>query len=113
MTFENAFNNLSEIIGEEFNWFLLPKNNNIFEEEAEREIGKEHFLYGYSLKAIAKCENSDDVLFKLNNDQYVIIHLTYNTSNSASYPKYIIFKNFIEVLEYIEEMFFEYYDNNY
>ena len=110
MTFENAFNNLSEIIGEEFNWFLLPNDNNTFKEEAEREISEEHFLYGYSLKAKAKCENNNDVLFKLNNGQYVIIHLTYNTSNSASYPKYIIFKNYIEALGYIEEKFFEDYD---
>lgn len=107
MTFETAFNNLSEKIGDDFNWVLLSDENTSFINEAKKEIGKEHSLYEYTLYPKAKCDSNDDVLYEIDNGKYVIIHLTYSTSNSLPYPKYTMFDNAEKAVAYIEKAFYE------
>lgn len=99
--------NLIDRYGEDFNWFETDKIDKRFGEafvkEAYKEISPKHPLYRVKLVAIAKCESNDDVLFKTDKGQYVIIHLTYTEVNTDQYPRFIVFSTGDEALSYIEE----------
>lgn len=68
------------------NWFI-PENLSIFEKELENELTISHSLFGCSLKAVAKNELNDDVLFT-DNINFYIIHLTWSVAGDNIYPKY-------------------------
>ena len=65
MTVEEAFCDLYDTYGDDFNWNMIPltQANGSFVQELKRELGKKHFLYNEQIWAVAKCESSDDVLY--------------------------------------------------
>lgn len=89
--------------GEEFNWGEVDANATIFEKEAYKEICSAHPLHGIKLKAIARCYSCDDVLFKGENGEYIIVHLTYSQINSKDYPRFITFPAKSAAMEHIEK----------
>ena len=93
---------LIEKYGDEFNWDELDTNGTNFENEVYKEIGSLHPLHGVELKAVARCYSCDDVLYKSENGEYIIIHLTYSQINSKDYPRFITFPTKLSALEYIE-----------
>ena len=84
--------------------WLIVEDGSSFEIELQRELNKKHFLYGRSFKTIAKCEYNDDVLFYMDNSSYVIVHLTYSRNNIEGFPKYKVFNEFKEVINYYEKI---------
>ena len=76
---------LQDRYGEEFNWFE-PLNKESFEIELLKELVPTHLLFGISLKAVAKNDRNDDVLFYDGVDFY-LIHLTWN-KGTDDYPHY-------------------------
>ena len=115
MTAEIIFCDLFDKYGEEFNWMVIPhtKAEGALVAELKREIGIEHFLYGKTIYAVAKCESNDDVLYvtdnELGEDIYYIFHLTYSECNVNGFPRYKEFKDIHTVKEYLEQSFIENY----
>lgn len=109
MTAEEVFGDLFDRYGEEFDWHMVPLTDKTFVEELKREIGKDHFLYGREIWAVAKCDARDDVLY-LSVDEdgkgvYYIFHLTYSGHNLSGFPRYKKFSGIKEAGEYIEQEF--------
>ena len=61
-------------------------------EELKKEIGQEHSLYYKKIRAVAKWESNDNVLYvtgdELGTDIYYIFHLTCLKQNLKGFPKY-------------------------
>ena len=99
----------------DFNWHLLPliQADRAFVAKLNKEIGQDHFLYGKKIRAVAKCESNDDVLYVLRNgtgkDIYYLVHLTYSTHNVDGFPQYEGFADLFAVKEFIERSYIENY----
>lgn len=65
MTLEEMFCDLYDKYGKDFNWYLLPltQADGAFVVELNKEIGQGHFLSGKKIRAVAKCDSNDDVLY--------------------------------------------------
>lgn len=62
-----------------------------------------------TIYSTAKCAPNDDVMFVLENDTYIIIHLTYSENTDITYPAFIKFENLKQAMEYIEQKHVEDY----
>ena len=115
MTLEEIFNDLYDKYGKDFNWHLLPltQADGAFVVELNREIGQDHFLYSKKIRAVAKCESNDDVLYAVRHgigrDIYYIFHLTYSAHNADGFPRYEEFADTFAVKEFIERSYIENY----
>jgi hypothetical protein len=105
MTMEEIITALAEEYGEDFNWSLIPETNNYYITELKKELGADNPLFQNSIRAIAKCESNDDVLYVLNDDMLRIYHLTYSANNFEGYPKYKEFSSVKAAAEYIQDKF--------
>ena len=83
---ETIINKLS-IKYDDFNWWI-PNNLKLFDEELSKEIAVNHPLYNKSMKAIAKNDRNDSVLFE-SKDKYYVVHLTWSYNNNSVF---LIFK---------------------
>ena len=86
---------------------FIKSNNKYFEREVIKEIRLGHSLYGRSLYSKAKCEINDDVIFRLDNTGYVLIHLTYAVNSLVEYPIYLEFSDVKDIISYIEMKYIE------
>ena len=106
MTMEELFLELNNQYGDDFNWYLLPATNTFFVKELKQEIGQEHFLYHEAVRAVAKCESNDNVLFVADNedgkDNYYVFHLTYQEHNGPGFPRCKKLVGIEAVREYLE-----------
>lgn len=82
-------------------WVQIKDLNGYLEEELKRELHEQHILFGKTVKEIARRQDCDDVLFKLDNEEYAVVHLTFSgkKENSKDYPDTQIFKHWTEVYE--------------
>ena len=84
-----------------------------FVAELNKEIGQDYFLYDKKIRAVAKCESNDDVLYVLRNgmgrDIYYLVHLTYSAHNADGFPRYEEFADLFAVKEFIERSYIEDY----
>lgn len=103
--FENLYCDLIEKYGDEFNWREIMKTDNSLLDELNTKLSESHPLYRKIRKAVAKCDSNDDVLFLLDNDNWVIVHLTYSKSNTDGFPKFKDFSDLPSAMSYIEEQF--------
>ncbi|MCL2486234.1 MAG: hypothetical protein FWE86_01375 [Oscillospiraceae bacterium] len=74
-------------------------------EEARREIGSDHPLFGVGLTALAKCSVNNEALFAMEGGYYALVHLTYRAENDAHMPRFTLFENFGGALDYIRTEF--------
>ncbi len=113
MTAKEAFGNLSDKYGEDFNWGMLSPTDTYFVEELKKEIGADNILFEYNVKAVARSYSSDEALYLLkginDKDVYRIYHLTYSSRNMKGFPKYEEFFDIDNVSEYIEKKYVEEY----
>ena len=115
MTVEDAFCDLYDTYGDDFNWYMIPftQANGSFVQELKRELGEKHFLYNKQIWVVAKCESSDDVLYVTGDgtgkDTYYIFHLTYSKINMEGFPKFLKFVDICTVKEYLVQSFIENY----
>lgn len=109
MTAEQAFRDLYNQYGEDFNWRTLPPAQDSFVAELKAEIGPAHFLYHAALSAVAKCDANDDVLFFAGNeageDIYYLVHLTYSRHNAKGFPAFHKFAGIARAKEYIARQY--------
>ncbi len=109
MTMEEIIIGFEEKYNGDFNWSLIPETNNYYITELKKELGADNPLFQNSIRAIAKCESNDDVLYVLNGDIWRIYHLTYSANNSEGYPKYKEFSSIKAAAEYIQDRFLKEY----
>ena len=109
INFEQAFLKYFEIYGEDFYWYMLINNQEYFEHQAKTEIREGHPCYGRTLHAIARCSANDDVLYTLDDDTFVILHLTFTRNHEDKYPRTVFFSTTEEVLAYIERCYIAFY----
>lgn len=63
-----------------------------FEAEIQRELSPGHPLHAVKLSALAHSDRADDVLFRLDNDRVVHVHLTWSGKReSPSWPSHRIY----------------------
>jgi len=113
MTLEEMFCDLYDKYGKDFNWYLLPltQADGAFVVELNKEIGQGHFLSGKKIRAVAKCDSNDDVLYVVRSgigrDIYYMFHLTYSAHNADGFPRYVEFTDLFAVKEFIERSYIE------
>ncbi len=110
MTAEEVLCRLDDKYGGDFNWRILPPTNQTFLNELKREVGKDLSLYGEEIRAVAKCDSNDDVLFlsgrkKDGKDIYYIFHLTWQTPDISGFPHYKEFIGIDAVEQYLENLY--------
>jgi hypothetical protein len=61
-------------------WLFIESDveRNHLIEELEKEINPNHVLYGKKSIPIAKREDDDDVIFKISDGSYALVHLTWS-----------------------------------
>lgn len=64
-----------------------PDSMTTFEKELERELGPGHPLAGKRMRAVAKSDCADDVLF-FGEGAFFSVHLTYSGKNVLPFPLY-------------------------
>lgn len=70
---------LSKSDEEPVGWMSLSGNSaRRFEKEATAEIARGHDLDGIDLTAVSTCPGCDDVLFRLADSSFAIVHLTWS-----------------------------------
>jgi len=70
-------------------------------QQLRKEIGLNHNLRGGILKTLARRQDNDDVLFQLDNEKFVIVHLIWNESFDSKWPRFKIFGNWSETFDQI------------
>ena len=75
---------------------LNDEDSEIFSKEFYREADKSHELFYDRLWAVARCEGFDDVLFKVHDGRYAVIHLTWSIETSPNFPAFELFETFRE-----------------
>lgn len=68
--------------------------------ELKREINTEHILFGRIVSPIAKRLDSDDYIFKISQDSYALVHLTWSGVQEKNnlFPYTELFSNIDEYL---------------
>lgn len=77
-------------------WNSLCTNENLFEEELHKELGKKHILYNKKVSIIGRRYDCDDFLFEIDNIdfKFAVVHLTFSgKEESESYPKTRVYKD--------------------
>lgn len=97
---------LIEKYGNDFNWWI-PDNMEYLNKEIQSELVTGHELKGKDLKAVAKCQFNDDVLFQEKNRVY-IVHLLWNKGNNK-FSRYIEFLNLEQAINFIEKEYVDEY----
>lgn len=61
--------------------------------QLEREISKNHILYGRTTKTLAKRQDNDEVLFHVDNEKFAVVHLTWSSQQQTDnhWPKTQLF----------------------
>jgi hypothetical protein len=68
-------------------WFRVDGNRaKAIEQEVAAEFGPEHELARESLIAVAACSGCDRVVFRLHNDRWAIVHLTWRPKKPDTPP---------------------------
>ena len=65
---------------------LSPERAAQLVREAVAEIGPGHELHGQALVAVAACRSCDDVLFRVDDESWAIVHLTWTARKPATPP---------------------------
>jgi hypothetical protein len=102
--FDKLYSKLLDKYGDDFNWAKISEAGS-FLDEVNSELNDTHPLFEKVVKAVAKCEANDDVLFLLNDSSWVIVHLTYSKNNEKGFPIYKSFSDLLSAMKYIEEQF--------
>ncbi|BDD03903.1 hypothetical protein [Aureibacter tunicatorum] len=96
-------------------WYRIEESNRskALENELRKELSPEHQLFNNELKAIAKREDTDDVLFQFDNsERYAVVHLTWKNKNEKNhnYPRTEIFEHWTDLYE--NRILFDYREYN-
>ncbi|KWZ66299.1 hypothetical protein [Bacillus altitudinis] len=69
-------------------WIINESMSEFLNDELQREVHPHHILYGKKAIAVAKREDTDDVVYWISElKKFALVHLTYSVENSNPYPK--------------------------
>ena len=93
--------------------WIVPVLPEILEQELKKELGSKHVLYAKSVRAIAKAEDRDDVLFEVGENgsvAYALVHLTWTSKPEAdpSFPNAHFFATAADWLDWMRADHAEY-----
>jgi hypothetical protein len=79
-------------------WHPIDAERGIaLERELARELSPAHAIYGRAVKAVAACQDCDDVLFEVDEGKsgYAVVHLTWimKMETTPNYPSTEIFQS--------------------
>jgi hypothetical protein len=78
-------------------WKVLSAGSaKFFEQELLRELEPHHPLYKLPLRAVAITVESDDVLYRLDDERFVQVHLTYKPHEQPGWPAFRVFETITE-----------------
>ena len=74
----------------------IPK----FTRELNKEICKDHILYGLPLCALGRCQGNDNFLFQIESaaEKFALVHLTWRKETDPRWPTTMLFNSFEEVI---------------
>ena len=67
-------------------WYWTDQN---LTSQLEKEMSKDHVLYGREVSTLARRQDNDDVLFLIDNKVFAVVHLTWNNNphSDGHWPK--------------------------
>lgn len=83
-------------------WFSISREDAVkLEAELRREMIRSHALYGRTLRAVARRERRDDVLFRSDTDHgpVFVVHLTWSVETDPTWPWTIAYPDIDDFLE--------------
>lgn len=87
-------------------WVLIESDleKKRLKEELEKEINSNHVLYGKENIPIARREENDDVIFKISDDSFALVHLTWLGKQEIDerFPFTEIFSSLKELISEVE-----------
>jgi len=84
-------------------WDVIPQSGRRkWGELLTAELGEKHPLYRKAATPIARCYGQDDVLYKIYDGTYAIVHLTYSLKNQDGWPRFITFKSLEDAITHIK-----------
>jgi hypothetical protein len=76
-------------------WFSpSPESARQFEHELQRELCPQHILYNIPARAIARKDRRDDFLFKIPDNCFAQVHLTWQQETNPFWPSTELFSSF-------------------
>ena len=83
-------------------WVTVDKKEK-YEAELLIEINNRHKLWGLPIEAISRREDRDDVLFRIDESQFAVVHLTWSgcKEKSSAYPRTDIYPHWTNVFEQV------------
>jgi len=82
-------------------WHKLQNDAEPFNSELKKEMAPNHLLYGKQFNAIAKRQDTDDVIFELpeGENKFAVVHLTKSqkAEEDSSYPKTKLYENWLDL----------------
>ncbi len=71
--------------------------------ELQREIGPGHVLAGRGVAVIRRCSGCDDVIFRVDDDAFAVVHLTYSGREERQpWPRTVTFPSFLALESYVD-----------
>ena len=83
-------------------WQAIAEEQRVpLEDELAREVSADHLLAGKSVRAVARRQDCDDVLFEVSGIGYVVVHLTWSQrrETSSHWPKTETFESLVAWIE--------------
>jgi hypothetical protein len=71
--------------------------------ELQREIGPGHDLAGRSVAVVRRCSGCDDVIFRIDDDAFAVVHLTWTGRKERQPgPRTVTFPSFLALESYVD-----------
>jgi hypothetical protein len=86
-------------------WHAIASSDeqNSFGEELKREVCKDHLLFDMQGKAVARRQNRDDFIFRMDNGRWAWVHLTWKIETRVEWPSSELFNSLDECLDWISD----------
>jgi hypothetical protein len=71
--------------------------------ELQREIGAGHVLAGRRATVVRRCSGCDDVIFRVDDDAFAVVHLTWSgREESQPWPRTVTLPSFLALESYVD-----------
>jgi hypothetical protein len=71
--------------------------------ELQREIGPDHVLTGRNATVVRRCSGCDDVIFRIGNDVFAVVHLTWSGREERQpWPRTVTLPSFLAIESYVD-----------
>ena len=75
------------------------QRRDLLRRELEQEVSKGHQLWQLNVTAVASCGHCDDVIYRLGDDRFAIVHLVWQGRQRAPWPSTDVLGTWAEVVD--------------